>query len=111
MEKVITGSGIYSEPDQSIRVTFEKGKLKQVKYIRNLEKHTMLYAAHILDPRFCTPLIIDMMPDNAEMVLLAVQRYFKREWLQIGFAGTPVTDSTLSIALPETRSVSVSVAC
>jgi hypothetical protein len=31
MEKVTTGSGIYSELDQSIRVAFEKGKLKHMK--------------------------------------------------------------------------------
>jgi hypothetical protein len=110
MEKVTTGSGIYSELDQSVRVAFEKGKLKHMKYIRKLEKHTMLYAAHILDPRCRTPLIRDMMPDKAEIVLLAVQRYFKREWPQTGFAGTPVTASPLSTALPETRPASVSVA-
>ena len=79
IEKVITGSSIYSELDQSIRVAFEKGKLKHVKYIRKLEKHTMLYAAHILDPHYCTSLIRDMMPDKADSILLAVQRYFKRE--------------------------------
>jgi hypothetical protein len=80
IEKVTTGSGIYLELDQSIRVAFKKGKLKHVKYIRKLEKHTMLYAAHILDPRCRTSLIRDMMPDKADSILLAVQRYFKREW-------------------------------
>ena len=84
--------------------------MKHIKYIRKLEKHTVLYAAHILDPRCRTQLIRDMMPDKAEMVLLAVQRYFKREWPQTGFAGTPVTASPLSTALPETRPASVSVA-
>ncbi len=80
MEKVITSSGIYSELNQSIHVTFKKGKLKHVKYIRKLEKHTMLYAAYILDPRCRTSLIRDMMLDKANSILLAVQRYFKREW-------------------------------
>jgi hypothetical protein len=81
-----------------------------MKYIRKLEKHTILYAAHILDPRYRMPLIRDMMPDKAETVLLAVQRYFKREWPQTGVAGTPVTASPLSTALPETCPASVSVA-
>ncbi len=80
MEKVITGSSIYSELDQSIRVAFEKGKLKYVKYIRKLEKHTMLYTAHILDPYYYTSLIRDMILDKADLILLAIQRYFKREW-------------------------------
>ncbi len=72
MEKVITGSSIYSELDQSIRVAFEKGKLKHVKYIRKLEKHTMLYAAHILDPHCRTSLIRDIILDKADSILLAV---------------------------------------
>ena len=109
MEKVTTSSDIYSELDQSIRVTFEKGKLKHMKYIRKLEKHTMLYAAHILDPRCRTPLIRDMMPDKVEMVLLAVQRYFKRKWPQTGFASTPVITSLLSTALSEACPASVLV--
>ena len=50
------------------------------------------------------------MPGKAEMVLLAVQKYFKREWPQTGFASTPVTASPLSTALPQTRPASVSVA-
>ena len=40
MENVPAGSGIYSELGQSIRVAFGKGKLKHVKYIRKLEKHS-----------------------------------------------------------------------
>jgi hypothetical protein len=72
IEKVITSSGIYLELDQLIRVAFKKGKLKHIKYIRKLEKHTMLYAAYILDPRCRTSLIKDIMPDKAKVVLLAV---------------------------------------
>jgi hypothetical protein len=70
----------------------------------------MLYAAYILDPRCRTSLIKDMMPDKAEVVVLAVQRYFKREWPQTGSTGTPITASLLSIARPETRPTSVLVA-
>ena len=81
-----------------------------MKYIRKLEKHTMLYAAHILDPRCHTSLIRDIMPDKADSILLAVQRYFKREWPQTGFTGIPITASPLSIAMLETRPASVSVA-
>jgi hypothetical protein len=80
IEKIITSSGNYSQLNQSIRVAFEQGKMKHVKYIRKLEKHTMLYAAYILDPRCRMSLIKDIMPDKADSILLAIQRYFKREW-------------------------------
>jgi hypothetical protein len=110
IEKVTTGSGIYSQLNQSIRVAFEQGKMKHVKYIRKLEKHTMLYAAYILDPRCRTSLIKDMIPDKADSILLAIQRYFKREWPQTGVASTPVIALLLSTALPETRPASLSVA-
>jgi hypothetical protein len=71
----------------------------------------MLYAAHMIDPRCRTSLIKDMMPDKADLlILLAIQRYFRREWPQTGFAGTPVTASLVSIALPEIRSGSGLVA-
>jgi hypothetical protein len=70
----------------------------------------MLYAAYILDPCCRTSLIKDIMPDKAKVVLLAVQRYFKREWPQTGSTSTPITASLLSIARPETRPTSVLVA-
>ena len=69
----------------------------------------MLYAAHILDPCCRTSLIRDMMPDKADSILLAIQRYFKREWPQTGFAGIPITASPLSTAMLETCPASVSV--
>jgi hypothetical protein len=46
--------------------------MKHVKYIRKLEKHTMLYAAYILDPCCRMLLIKDMMPDKADLILLAI---------------------------------------
>jgi hypothetical protein len=70
----------------------------------------MLFAAHIVDPRCRTSLIKDMMPDKADLILLAIQRCFRRERPQTGFAGTPVTASLVSIALPEIGPGSVSVA-
>lgn len=50
------------------------------------------------------------MPDRADSILLAVQRYFRREWPQTGVTGTPVIAPPLSTALPETRPVSLSLA-
>ncbi len=50
------------------------------------------------------------MPDKADLILLAVQRYFKREWPQTGFTSIPITALPLSTAMLETRPASVSVA-
>jgi len=66
LNNVTSGSGRYSELDQSVRTAFQKGKAKHLKYVRKLEKFTMVYAAHILDPHCKTSLVTDMMQSKAD---------------------------------------------
>jgi hypothetical protein len=56
------------------------GKVKHVKYLSEMEKCTIIYAAYILDPRCKTSLIKDMIGDQAGRIVTAVTDYFKAEW-------------------------------
>ena len=108
--KVTTSSGIYLELDYSVKNTFKKGQAKHIKYIRKLEKHTMIYATHILDPRCKSSMITMMMGDKAGAILTAVKKYFRTEWPQTDAARTPTVSSSLSVSLPGPRPSNISIA-
>jgi hypothetical protein len=110
LERVISGEGLYSKLDQPIRDAFKAGKLKHVKYIKKLEKNSMLYTAHIRNPRCKTSMIKDMMTDKAERVITAAKKYFEEEWPEAVFTGTPSISSQPLAALPATRPANMSVA-
>ena len=112
LNNVTSGSGRYSELDQSVRTAFQKGKAKHLKYVRKVEKFTMVYAAHILDPRCKTALITDMMQSKADGIITAVKQYFKTEWPETVVIGTSATTSSSSAAgeLPQIRPVDMSIA-
>ena len=76
---MITSQGDYSKLDQAIRDAFIVAKAKHVKYIKKLNKDTLIYTAYILDPRYKTSMIKDMILDKAKQVLTAVRKYFKSE--------------------------------
>jgi hypothetical protein len=59
---------------------FKAGKAKHVKYLGEMQKCRIIYAAHILDPRCKTSLIKDMMGDETDRIVTAVTDYFKTEW-------------------------------
>src|SRR6266487_6011583 len=69
LERVITGQGDYSELDQAIRDAFTVARAKHIKYIKKLDKDALIYAAYILDPRYKTSIIKDIMLDKAKQVL------------------------------------------
>ncbi len=111
LNNVTSGSGRYSELDQSVRTAFQKGKAKHLKYVRKVEKFTMVYAAHILDPRCKTALITDMMQSKADGIITAVKQYFKTEWPETVVIGTSATTSSSAAGeLPQIRPVDISIA-
>jgi len=110
LERVISGEGIYSELDQSICKAFKAGKAKHVKYLEEMEKCTIIYAAHILDPRCKTSLIKDMMGDQTDRIVTAVTDYFKAEWPETVATGSASTSWQSSAALPDTRPADISIA-
>ena len=63
LKQVIGSVSRFADLDLSIRTAFKKGKLKHVKYIKELSKNAIVYAAHTLDPRYKTLIIKDIMPD------------------------------------------------
>ena len=63
LEQVTTGTGNFKDLDQSLRKAFKSGRRKYVKYFKKLEKNALIYAAHILNPRYRGAMIKNMMPD------------------------------------------------
>jgi hypothetical protein len=45
-----------------------------------VEEFTMVFAAHILDPRCKTASITDMMENKADGIITAIEQYFMTEW-------------------------------
>lgn len=79
LDQVTNGVSNYAELDQSLRDAFATGRKKYIKYSRKPEKNALLYAAHILDPRYRTEMIKDMMPDqNSEVIQAATEYLFAR---------------------------------
>jgi hAT family C-terminal dimerisation region len=109
LEQVTTGTGIYSELDQSLRTAFGNGQKKYVKYAKKLKSNSMIYAAHILDPRCKALMIKDMMPDQFEEVLDTTREFFKTEWPQLAQQDTPSSSNT-TLEAPETRPFGMSLA-
>ena len=54
---MIDGDGKFSELDNSIPQSFEKGRTKHLKYMKKLGDQAMTYSAHTLDPRHRMDLI------------------------------------------------------
>ena len=63
---MITGQDDYSKLDQAIRDAFIVAKVKHVKYMKKLDKDVLIYVAYILDPRYKTLMIKDIILDKAE---------------------------------------------
>jgi hypothetical protein len=104
---VIDGCGIFSELDYSIRCAFKAGQEKHTKYMKDLLKNAMIYAAHALDPRYKTSMIKDIMEDRAETAITAIKKYFKREWPKLAVEDVL---ATLSLANSNVRPTGISLA-
>ncbi|KAH9204024.1 hypothetical protein DL95DRAFT_235439, partial [Leptodontidium sp. 2 PMI_412] len=59
LKEVVTDADDYSQLDQSLRDTFKAGQKKYIVYDKKLESNSMIYAAHILDPRCKASMIKD----------------------------------------------------
>ena len=109
LEQVTTGAGKYAELDQSLRKAFASGRKKYVKYAEKLKKNSLLYAAHILDPRCRASMIKDMMPDQYDDVIQKATEYFHSEWPELAKDDTPTLSTTKSDE-PEARPFGMSLA-
>ena len=63
LRQVINGEGKYADLNVTIRASFKAGEAKYVKYQDKLTKNAMIYAAYILNPRYKTLMIKDMLTD------------------------------------------------
>jgi hypothetical protein len=108
LEQVTTGASKYAELNQSLRKAFASGRKKYVKYAKKLQKNSLLYAAHILDPRCRASMIKDMMPDQYDVIQKATE-YFHSEWPELAKDDT-LTLSTIESPEPETRPLGMSLA-
>lgn len=86
---MVDGNSIYSELDNNVRRTFGKAKLKHVKYIEKLDRNSIIYAAHCLDPRHRTSSIKTIMLNKANDVITLIKKYFKGEWPNVATTTSP----------------------
>jgi hypothetical protein len=89
LKQVVTGAGDYSQLDQSLRDAFKAGQKKYMVYDKKLESNSMIYAAHILDPRCKASMIKDMMPVQFDQIIDDVKHYFKTEWPAVAGQDAP----------------------
>jgi hypothetical protein len=108
LDDVVEGVGDFRDLDMSIRDAFSKGKAKHVTYMRKLDDQMMLFAAHILDPRYKTHQLEMMIPDQYSEIISKVKKYFRTEWPEL--ATLNVTDPTPSQSRLDKRPQGVSVA-
>ncbi|OAQ58956.1 hypothetical protein VFPPC_11895 [Pochonia chlamydosporia 170] len=108
LDDVVEGVGDFTDLDMSIRNAFSKGKAKHVTYMKKLDDQMMLFAAHILDPRYKTHQLEMMIPDQYSEIIAKVKKYFKMEWPEL--ATLNATDSTPSQPRLDKRPHGVSVA-
>ncbi|KAH6722005.1 hypothetical protein BKA61DRAFT_568563 [Leptodontidium sp. MPI-SDFR-AT-0119] len=95
LKQVVTGAGDYSQLDQSLRDAFKAGQEKYIVYDKKLESNSMIYAAHILDPRYKASMIKDMMPAQFDQIIDDVKHYFKTEWLAVAGQDAPNLEHAL----------------
>ena len=83
LDNVANGIGVNAELHQSVKNAFAIGRKKYLKYSQKLEKNALLYAAHILDPRYRVESIKEMMPNQVDEVLEAATAYLYKEWPEL----------------------------
>jgi hypothetical protein len=108
LDDVVEGVGEFTDLDMSIRNAFSKGKAKHVTYMKKLDDQMMLFAAHILDPRYKTHQLEMMIPDQYSEIIAKVKKYFKTEWPEL--ATLNATSSSPSQSRPAERPQGVSIA-
>lgn len=108
LDDVVKGVGDFADLDMSIRNAFSKGKAKHVTYMRKLDDQMMLFAAHILDPRYKTHQLEMMIPDQYSEIIAKAKKYFRTEWPELAILNA--TDPTPSQSRLDKRPQGVSVA-
>lgn len=81
LTNVIAGNDIYAICDSSIKSAFTYAQGKYIKYKRECDSNSMVYAAHILDPRNRLELINSETPDDQlSNILSKTKAFFAAEW-------------------------------
>jgi hypothetical protein len=109
LERVSIGAGEFGELDRSLRIAFATGRRKYIKYSKKLSKNSLIYAAHILDPRCKASLIKLMMPDQYDDVIDAATKFFHAEWPELAQEDLP-SASDIPSNEPELRPFGMSLA-
>jgi hypothetical protein len=65
----------------------------------------MLFAAHILDPRYKISIIANIMPDQSNAVLSIVKKYITTKWPSVAEIKTPDLQPLSSIERPNSVSI------
>ena len=84
LDEVINGVRLYTDLGEAIQSAFKKGKSKHMKYINEMAKHSMLYAAHILDPRHRMSSIKALMANKIDEIHAAASSFLIKEWPELG---------------------------
>lgn len=115
LDQVTNGVSNYTELDQSLRDAFATGRNKYIKHSRKLEKNALLYAAHILDPRYRTEIIKDIMPDQKGEIIQAATEHLCKEWpilLELDAKeADPFADSPIPSVCPAVQPANMSFGC
>jgi hypothetical protein len=90
----------FSELDDSICQAFKKGQLKHIKYMKKLKDFSMLYSAHVLDPRNRLDIIETMMPDDIDEVRTTIRKYMIAEFPKLGVQPSPPPLSSTNLTRP-----------
>lgn len=95
LKQVMTGASDYSQLNQSLRDAFKAGQKKYMVYAKKLESNSMIYAAHILDPRCKVSIIKNIMPIQFDQIIDDVKDYFKTEWPAVAGKDAPNLEHSL----------------
>jgi hypothetical protein len=72
--------GIFSNLESTIRNAVIASITKNSKYQRKMEKHVLLFVAHILDPRHKAELIREQMPNDSYRIINLIRKFLKAEY-------------------------------
>lgn len=80
IEEVTTGGEPYGDICEDLRRAFGFAKAKLDIYTEKTHESTIIFAAHVLDPRFKFTLIREQYGDEADQIIERVKSFFKREY-------------------------------
>ena len=105
IDSVIEGRGKYTDLHKIIQDVFKLGKAKHLKYSKLSAKNAILFATHILDPRYKALMIVIMMPNQRDELITMTKNYMIIEWPALGEVQLPDLPPELDPERPEGMSI------